>query len=475
MKKNFKFIMVCAAAIAMVACAKDQAPVNEQGSEAQGVKTYATVRLVQGGAATRVDGNAPDASTAEATVNDVTLFLFNSDGELESVNTFNATELGAKEKTIATYTGEHTLFVWANVPESLTDDVVAFVSRAEKAADLTITAPATKLTTFKGLELPLTETVVDGIATGSDFFMTTVDSDYVTKDFVAEPEGGDIVANNITLNIGRAVAKVSMAVSATGENQPAEGTVSSLKYKVVNNPKSMYISQYFDGGVAKTPFHDKLVDVNDYFATTTYKGAADDLTTPDTHIYIPENTNKTGTDEGEVSALMIQGVFTANEVYAGDGAGPVAGTGGQSLYSIVDEKGVAPARYERFYSASPNLDVIKAVLGFAGETTELVDKADTVEGGSKEGQAPHYSIMEWTNGECYYRLVLKNPGKGSPQSYDVLRNDWYLVDIASIDDIGGVDEASVTPPPGQDVDVPVSIQATISVIPWTAVNQTGNL
>jgi hypothetical protein len=469
MKKNFKFIMVCAAAIAMVGCAKDQAPVTEQGKEAaQATKTYASVRLVQGGAATRADH--PAASTNEKNVSNAYLFIFNELEELESATAL--TELDGDANTIATYTGPHTLFVWANVPAALQTEIDGFTSLAEMTAG-DADGTATTLDYFRAIKLDLaTEAAVTAITSGSadgnKFFMTNVGTSEFTKNFVSE-EGGDVSGNNVAISLGRAVAKVSMVYNSANAVQPkgkdaynndvALGTFSDMKYEIAGNPIKMYAAQYFDDSVVKTPFHDEDdVTLTNYFTTAQYN-ATSSKTAPETWTYVPENTNKATVTKGEQTALIIEADFVpaAAIVFDADGA-PDTYVPGEAFFRI---KNSTTGNYlNAFYTASPTLATAQTALG--KPTATVAD----------------FTIDEWSTGKNYYRLPIQDLREGLPTRYNILRNEWYLVEIASISGMGEPQKEDVEiddTDKDDDADEVVDINATISVIDWEPVAQEGNL
>jgi hypothetical protein len=471
MKQNFKFILVAAAAIAMVGCDQANNQTEEPAVE-KGSKTYATVRITQN--ATRAENDWAAASDSEADLNDAQLFVFNANDELESI-----TELATTGVTpFETYTGEHTLFVLANIPDALAGDITAFITLAEieeskEAAENgegeLITDPATSLETFKEKTLALADKAAIATYTGAnDFFMTNFGDEEVVMDFVA-PEDEDDDVNDVAISLGRAVAKVSMLFITSDENtannviMPAEGVVSGVTYKVINNPNTMYMAQHFDGTVVKTPYHDVQGEtpVAANYYETDYVTAAVVASAPETGIYIPENTNGTVVREGEISALMIKGTFTATAVKNADGTDGTV-EAGQDLYRIIDLN--KNKEYKTFYVASPDLAVIKDALGLAFVDPDPIENTN-------------YTIKKWTAGLCYYRLPLMNDAytEGDPVRYNILRNDWFRVDINSISDIGGNSESDVTPPDPTPVTVPISVNATITVQPWTPVNQGGNL
>jgi hypothetical protein len=476
MKQNFKFIMVCAAAIAMVACAKEQAPVTEQGKEAaQGAKTYASVRILQSAPATRA--YSEDTSNEKAVAN-AYLFIFNELNELESVN--ELTELDGDPNTIETYTGSHTLFVWANVPAALKTEIDGFMSLATMTED-EVDGQATSLDTFRALDLDLANedgvlaiTSASNTGAGDQFFMTNVGTSELTKTFVSE-EGGDVAGNDVAIDLGRAVAKVSMVYNSATAVQPkgkdadgnpvALGTFSTMAYEVHGNPITMYAAQHFVDGVNTTPFHNEAsVTLTNYF-TTAQVLAATTKADPETCTYIPENTNKAKEDtgsvaKGEQTTLIIEAAFvpTASLVFDKDGG---AGTyvPGEAFFRIKD---TSTGNYlNNFYTESPTLSTAQTALG--NPTAAL---------------GTNFTIDEWSTGKCYYRLPIQDLNKGLPIRYNILRNYWYRVDITSISGLGDAIKTNVVigeEDKDEDADEPVGINATITVKDWTPVDQEGQL
>jgi hypothetical protein len=490
MKQNFKFILVAAAAIAMVGCTNEKGTIEEPAFE-QGSQTFATVRVEQK-SATRAFA---DDDTNEGNLADARMLVFNAAGDLESV-----TELTVGgSTTISTFTGKHTIFVLANVPSTMDAVIDGYTTLAAKTAaenaGTPISTAATTLADFKGYTLPLaTEAAIKDLssATTNKFFMTNFGDEELVKTFEATTEE-NLTANDFTVELGRAVAKVSMAFITTDSEsknnviQPTNGTLTTVSYKVMNNPDKMYVAQHFDGAVYKTPYHDNLIKEEQGVANwgaanyieTAYVSASSNLATPTSHIYVPENTNASTVKEGERTVLMIKGVFIAKEAY--DGEGNLVEDyeeASKDLYRIYDAK--TGQDIDKFYTTDElAMSEVRTALSLLSGQDDPVAYDATDEDADEPGEYD-YILYFWEDGICYYRLPLENvkdgkPELGNPLRYNVRRNDWFNVNIDSVSDIGGTSEEEITPDPWTPVDGPVKINATITVSNWTPVTQQGNI
>jgi hypothetical protein len=484
MKQNFKFILVAAAAIAMVGCTNEKGTIEEPAFE-QGTQTFATVRVEQK-SATRAFA---DDDTNEGNLADARMLVFNAAGNLESVTTLT---VGGTTK-IATFTGEHTIFVLGNVPTTMGAVIDGYTTLAEKTAaekaGNPISTAATTLADFKGYTLPLaTEAAIKDLSstTTNKYFMTNYGDKELVLNFVATTEE-NLTANDFEVELGRAVAKVSMAFITGAEEgnvvQPDNGTLTTVSYKVINNPDKMYVAQHFDGAVYKTPYHDNLIKEEQgvvnwgaaNYIETAYVTASSNLATPTSHIYVPENTNASSVKYGEASALMIKGVFIAKEAYDGDGV-VVENYSNTSkdLYRIYDAN--IGQDLPKFYTTDElTKKEVRTVLNFTTGQDDPVAYDATDEDADEPGEYD-YILYFWDDGICYYHLPLdKGEIKGTPLRYNVQRNDWFNVDIDSISDIGKTSEEEATPDPWKELDVAINVTATITVSDWTPVTQQGNL
>ncbi|MCC8153152.1 MAG: hypothetical protein LIP01_02390 [Tannerellaceae bacterium] len=101
------------------------------------------------------------------------------------------------------------------------------------------------------------------------FMMTTLDTKGYEEKVLSETADGD-TPQDIDLTVGRAMAKVSLGSelegTVAGSDEAPNGTLEVLSYKIINNPKEMYIMPHYQSGVVISPYYyDDAVRPNSYF------------------------------------------------------------------------------------------------------------------------------------------------------------------------------------------------------------------
>ena len=419
MRNYFKSALLASAFIVgFASCSND----DEIGGADLGdaVSTMVQVAITQSGPATYA---TEGATLDESKVMSVTLYIFNKNKVLEAVENLQT----SLTKSFKLTTGMHYFYAALNVPSGLL-----------AANAVTIGMP---LNTF---EKVVAENLAENTLKSSGFLMTNVGAP-VERNLIVEATPS---ANKITIKVGRALAKVNAAfapLSETGGGKLERGTV---QYKIRNNPKKMYFMPVYEANVLKTPFFADVTPVpeSNYFHMTSYSSA---LTSGfgNTALYTIENSNEIPR-QGNSTHLMIQGKFVPEKLLNADGTGegPALGTNGE-FWRIRKADGTFT---DKFYRVKPNTAQIGTGVAF------------------------HYD-----KGVCYYALwVADNLQTNATAKYTVKRNNFYKVTITSVSGPGGNsedgDNGGVTDPE-EELDAETQIKATIEILPWNVIDQSGGI
>ncbi len=290
----------------------------------------------------------------------------------------------------------------------------------------------------------------------------------------------------LEIPVGRAMAKVSLGTELAGNpgsTQEPNGTLDVLSYKIINNPKEMYIIPRITSGVWLSPYYrdtnvvtanyfESHNEVDDqYFAAadvreTNYIPVSTDLNR--TFTYCIENANLTP-KQGNSTIAVIKGIFTpygSNMVDNVTDHNPVTLTTGNTFYRIwvpvyTDTSGdTQGGRYDPYYYQTKPSDVelqAYATAEYEGVTLE---------------------VDEFVNGICYYRLPLYNE-KETVSPYTVKRNSYYMIDVISVSDNGYPNEdengGGNKVDPDETLDSQSNIKVSIKVSDWDEIEQGGAL
>lgn len=486
MKKNFKFLMVAAAAIAMIGCAKDNGGNNGTTPEGpKGVKTYATVAVSQDGSVTRAEptGEWNKADGNEAVLKTVNLYVFNANNQLEQVVSIDPVE---GSKTFETVNGAHTLIVLANEPAAMALKTAALVT-VKKVEEEGGTASlysdfltATELEFDNQAEF---EAAVMNATTG--FFMSNVDEKAIAVDFKVPTTDNQTPNDDIEIGIGRAFAKLNVSWDDVQPSAAGSGTISALEYLVLNNPVKMYGPQHFDNGVYKSYFHDADLDADNYYD---WAATAWNLADETESAYIPENTNKQIVLEGERTAIGVKATFKPGTFYeaaldASKGYVDATWAANSHFFRIKDIRNATKSGTTYtggewvsgiYFKEKPTVEAAKKALGL-----DVLNDADPVEWhapiATPDVYEGDYVVYEYEDASCYYYLGLERPKGTAPAKYNVARNDYFWVNINSISDCGEPTLGKAIPDDTTPVSVNVKIKAEIKLKPWNPVIQNGNL
>lgn len=435
MKTNFKYVTLMAAALMLgfSSCSNDEDAAN---GIANAGKTTAKVTLIQASPSTYSLASAGVPTAEEKVIKSAKLYIFNAVQILESIVSLEATDVtdggAVASKTFETTAGAHYVYAVVNAP----------------TLPATIVENGISLSAFEKEMLNVAdEEALTGLITGeAGFFMTNVARPAATY-FEA---GGTIEAPKTisVVQIGRAVAKVNVVFSATAAME--NGTFTAVQYKVRNNPNKMHLMPVIENGVLKTPY---FADAYEAGSASKYFNATAAFIPAGTASYAMENSNISKVRNGKATNVLIKGKYTPVKVYNPDGSvGDAAADG--TFYCVQGSDG-------RAYNATPDA----AILG-------------------------SNTLLTYSEGISRYRLNLAdNDQSDEVAKYTVKRNSYFYVTIVSIsgpgmDDNGNTMESGngTTPDPDpnpEDPNDPIStetnIKATISVLDWTVIDQTGGI
>lgn len=430
---KLKTILLSAlAALTLASCSKDSD--NGVGTVNNGTPTVMKITVNHSEATTRA--TPPEA--VEKTIEHVNLYIFDATNVLEAEVAFDA---NATSKIFPITTGDKNIYALVNMANQLP----------------VVTEGATTLAELKNqTSSALVE--IDPVSTANKFWMTTVDDSNkanLVKATTEEVTGG--TKNNINIKVGRASSKVGVEFSAIDPSQqPASGKLTDVRYKMHNNPKQMYLIPSFDNsGYYKTPFYNAAtVDGSKYFhdAAGAYKVTgmtSGKYTEPS---YVMENSNMTP-KEGNSTFIMVRGIYKFNSDFMG--------------YDSNGENPMAMDQYTTFWRAyNTTTKTYGGKIYYQIPTQTAMDE-----------EGVFNKAAEYEDGKTYYGMWLKNNDADEKNLYTVKRNTFWHVDITSVSDIGSFtdgEEGSVVDPE-RPLGTPTEMKATIVVLDWEDINQSGGI
>lgn len=435
-------------AMSMLSCSKDSdgGDIIDTSSQS-GESTYMTVNLKVLGATSRAVADL-SATSAEKAINDIRLYVFkanNTNYILEAVVDFDP---AATTKTFQITTGQKVFHALVNM------------NGVYPAA----TVGTTSLDSFKKSDLTLGFNIATA-ATDNAFWMTTLEDATQTLVVATEAEANAGTSNNVTLSVGRAVAKIGVDLNEGTVTQPSDGTLSDPYYKVKNNPNQMYVLKPFNAlGYQLTPYYYEpsfttgiqSFDNGVYLETTTTTGdASGNHKYPS---YMIENSHEVPTYANS-NVVIIRGTFTPNTLYSTDGS---------VSYDITTAAGLAD---------------LQTALGATWDGTfwRTYDSSTGIYGNKFYFEIPTtastYTAVKYDQGTSYYGLWLKNDTKSTTtEKYTVSRNQYWNVTITEIAGCGSNSEDDVIDEPGPTpIDEKTFLKAQIQVVDWEEVSQTGGI
>lgn len=442
--KTKSLLAISTMALVMAACSSDE-EMNSAGVTQDNEGAVVTLKLDMSNPQTKgnpVATNGQDGSEVENAISNVTVVVKYADETKVFKNDDPGVAWTEASKTFEfeTPAGDATFYVYANV---------------NGADDLSTTNWATNLVS--------NATDVSAYYTNDSFFMSNQNGEGVEHTINADTE------NNITVNIERAAAKVTVESKADFTGDPHGGTIinNSMFFALGNTVNKFYLLQQDDYSIPTDVTYldavgtwDKSIDVENSATTDIKKLPA---------IYCMENV-LTDYKQGKTTYIKFKTTFVPGNVLtfaANDTGNGLKVTGNNPSFS--SESGVDFYVVLGATNSTLNSSYIKAedIEGKPGVSIGAADKDGKCEVTGIEG-ITHIS-QKYEKGLCYFGPIwvnLDNTGEISP----IYRNDWYHLTVNSIKLPGSptepvIDEEDKDQPLTPDVNVTV----TLSVMKWNLV------
>lgn len=441
-------------ALVMAACSSDD-EMNNAGVVQDNEGAVVTLKLDMSNPQTKGNPaatNEQDGSTEENAISNVTVVVKYADETKVFKNTDSGVTWRGESKTFEfeTPAGDATFYVYANV----------------NGADDLSTSWATTLVSNAA--------VVSAYYTNDSFFMSNQNGEGVEHTINADTE------NNITVNIERAAAKVTVESKSdfSGEENPFGGKLMDMHFALGNMVSKFYLLQQDPISIPSTvsylPENDQTGDAD--WTEVTLDQSASDESSPLGNFnaaYCMENV-QSDYKQNNTTYIKFSTVFTPDKALdfntTGDGDWTVKG----ELKNVA-----APSSVDKAPSFFVVLD------GNAEYTSNYILKSDLYDGDQaktgltiNETNGGGYSISgiegitkisdEYVGGKCFFGPIwvnLSEDGSSSP----IYRNDWYHLTVNSIKLPGLPSE------PGDGGEIPltpnVDVTIILSVLDWNLVNR----
>ncbi|MCD8042574.1 MAG: Mfa1 family fimbria major subunit [Tannerellaceae bacterium] len=410
--------------------------------------------------------------------------------------------------------GNKTFFAIVNAPKEYVDDQDSFINNKTLTLDelknntLLLGGELNKIVGQYGNQnddVVYFQNPVFANGANRGFLMTSIvtplQPDGFFKQRLDETEDNDPVVS-ITVSVGRAMAKVSLASDLTPADEitikdlaQPYGALEVEGYKLINNPDEMNVAIDMSAGLLQTPYFDaSSVTTSNYFISNNSSQGTDYIPVSKfdpqnderTFTYCIENANQTP-KYGNAAIATIKGYFTPLSGNLGDAkiVAPTDLETDENLnsdgdfwriwikpYTTSGGQALGGEYADEYFNADPTANLGDFVTA---KTTTTNPKYPDLKVGDLE-------VYEYPKGLCYYYLPLENEeNEASP--YSVIRNSYYKIDIKSVsgpgypEDPGNPGEPGGPDKPGPEVplDAQTKIKASIKVLDWDVVNQTGNL
>lgn len=434
--------MTATAVMGLASCSNDNDPAGGQ-EVPQGKATGMQLVLDLGSAATRAI-NDPNSDPKETDIENLHVFIYGANGIFEKEHTIPFGELKEDPandnvwttKELVATTGAKTIYVGAN----MTAGMIGIM----------------KATSANGLSGKGVNEVLANITTDNKFVMfSTVGA---TPTLIEDKDPSPDVTpteNQVTVTLQRLAAKIAVGMSAQLNQLGATGTIEDLKFTVDNINKQYFLT--YGGAAAKdanmTKDQYKEADfelIPDFAAHADYKDITINQANNWGVKYAAENLTQDKMMKG-VTRIVVQGTFTpANVITVGGDA--VNGwtfteTTGQKndSYIMLNVGG-----YAFFVEGTTDVQLKAWLKEKAG-----VDDADLDTEAAKK--------VLYTEGKNYWWVTVKdNQG-------DMLRNNYYKVDITSIWAPGRNDGKFDDKKDDNQIDKETNITVKVTVEPWNMV------
>lgn len=387
--------------------------------------------------------NAQPGTTVENTISNVTVVVDYGTTQKVFKNTDKGVTWTTDSKTFEfkTPAGDATFYVYANVNNEV-DNL-----SSNWAKDLV----------SKGAN-------VSAYYTDNSFFMSNQNGEGVSHTINEDTE------NNVTVNIERAAAKVTVESMADFTDDPHGGTIidNSMFFALGNTVDKFYLLQQEDYSIPTNVAYldEPIVTWNKSIDVTTSTTAG--ITTLPA-LYCMENVH-TSYNKGNTTYIKFKTTFVPGNVLtfaANDTGNGLKVTGNNPSFS--SESGVDFYVVLGATNSTLNSSYIKAedIEGKTGVSIGAADKDGKCKVTGIDGI--NYISKKYEDGICYFGPIwvnLDNTGEISP----IYRNDWYHLTVNSIKLPGSptepvIDEEDKDQPLTPDVNVTV----TLSVMKWNLV------
>lgn len=446
--KTKSLLAISTMALVMAACSSDD-EMNNAGVTQDNEGAVVTLKLDMSNPQTKGNPDATndqEGSSEENAIDNVTVVVKYADETKVFKNTDTGVTWTDASKTFEfeTPAGDATFYVYANVNDA--DDL----SPINWATNLVSNA-----------------TDVSAYYTNNSFFMSNQNGEGVP--FTINPDA----TNEVTVNIERAAAKVTVESKADFTDDPHGGTIinNSMFFALGNTVNKFYLLQQDDYSIPfDVTYLDDLVTTWDKSIDVVNSSTADIKNLP--AIYCMENVHDSY-EKGNTTYIKFKTTFVPGKILTfadNDTQDGLKVTGDTKLTSEsgVDFYVVLGATNSSLNSSYIKADDIdgKVTIGQADE-----DGKCTVTG--IEG-ITHIS-QKYDGGLCYFGPIWVNLNETGDES-PIYRNDWYHLTVNSIKLPGSptepkIDDEDKTDPLTEDVNVTVSL----SVLKWNLVNHNVDL
>lgn len=456
MKKVKSYLTIAFTGMMLFTSCSNNDEIPDQGAENEG-DTWAAFNIKLPKTMTTRAAD-PNASVAETTVNSVVVYLFDANDHPTTSGIKTIAEYGtvnSADNTISTKialrtkSGETKIWVVLNPTTVIHNRVMDDISKGHLPFQTAFNAAVSDVT---GGISNTTETTSTGFVMVNKAIATKALASGITEK--AAISGTNEAANHFTINVERAVAKVSVISNKTDPKDlntlPELGSFSDIKYSVYQVNPQMYLARYtdktiqtkgynivtpnndFDGDVGQTPTYwgSKVMD-----AAPLAINASGTVKKDLNGIYILENSMLTPVQQN-ATYVLVQAVWTPKVVYQADGT--VIGT--------------LAASKDFWYSAT---------------TRKYYMKTPTDPNAT--------DAKKWSNGICYYRVYLydkytdNKPDADGTRFYDVVRNTCYEVTLNSMHAPGENVPTPVAPGP-TPIEEPTYLSVDVNIAAWTFAN-----
>lgn len=308
---------------------------------------------------------------------------------------------------------------------------------------------------------------VSAYYTNNSFFMSNQNGEGVP--FTINPDA----TNEVTVNIERAAAKVTVESKADFTDDPHGGTIinNSMFFALGNTVSKFYLLQQDDYSIPDVTYLDDLVTTWDKSIDVENSSTADKENLP--AIYCMENVHDDSYEKGNTTYIKFKTTFVPGKILTFENNDTQDGLKVTGDTDLTSESGVD------FY----------VVLGATNSSlNSSYIKADDIDGKVTIGQADEdgkctvtgiegitHISQKYDGGLCYFGPIWVNLNETGDES-PIYRNDWYHLTVNSIKLPGSptepkIDDEDKTDPLTEDVNVTVSL----SVLKWNLVNHNVDL